>query len=266
MVVAGIDIGSLTGKIVLFENPKIIDSVVINCKRTPRETVDALFELITPKTGIKKEDIEVTVGTGYGRRKIPTVGEKGKTISELTCHGRGAFWCNSNLRTIIDIGGQDCKVIKIDERGNMKNFVMNDKCAAGTGRYLEIMAETLKVTLDELGPLALKAKSPISIMNQCSVFAHQEVIQLINDGVKKEQIAAGISKAMAERVAMLANKVVVEEEVAISGGVAKNQGIVNQLEKILKIKFKPFPVDPQIIGALGAATIAQELSKKYKNN
>ncbi|MHA1299231.1 MAG: acyl-CoA dehydratase activase [Candidatus Helarchaeota archaeon] len=266
MVVAGIDIGSLTGKIVLLEDKKILGSVVINVKRVPKETVDALFNLITPKTGIKREDIEITVGTGYGRRKIPTIGKGGKTISELTCHGRGAFWLNPRIRTIIDIGGQDCKVIKIDAKGDLKNFVMNDKCAAGTGRYLEIMAETLKVSLHDLGTLALKDKSPISIMNQCSVFAHQEVIQLINDGVKKSQIAAGISKAMAERVAMLTSKVIVEEEVAISGGVAKNQGIVSQLEKILNIKFKPFPVDPQIIGALGAATIAQEINLKKNKN
>ncbi len=264
----GIDIGSLTGKAVIIDDDATIKAQqIIYVKKLPIHTVNALMEDVLPKVGI--EDIsEVTycVGTGYGRRKIPLANE---TISEITCHGTGAHHVLPSVRTVIDIGGQDCKVIRLDAKGNLKNFIMNEKCAAGTGRYLEIMAKTLNLTLDELGTLSLKAKAPLSLASKCSIYARLEVMQLISDGLKKPEIAAAINRAMAERVINLAEKVGIEEDVAVSGGVAKNIGVVTNMERIIGIKFKKFPIDPQIIGALGAALIAkrayQKLYKEEKN-
>ena len=225
--------------------------------------MNALLEDVLPKVNIEDvSKITYCVGTGYGRRKIPLASE---TISEITCHGTGAHFLLQSLRTVIDIGGQDCKVIRLDEKGNLKNFIMNEKCAAGTGRFLEIMAETLKISLNELGTISLKSKSPLSLASKCSIYSRLEIMQMISDGIKKPALAAAINKAMAERVINLAEKVGLEEDIAVSGGVAKNVGVVANMERLIGVKFKKFPVDPQIVGALGAALIAQRMSKK-KNN
>ena len=256
MIFGGIDIGSLTGKIVLLEDDAIKFHKIILAKPTPRETTDELFKhAFNGQTGLKLEDIDLFVGTGYGRRKIP---QAQKTISEITCHGKGAFWVNPKIRTIIDIGGQDCKVIRMTADGELDDFVMNEKCAAGTGRYLEIMADLLKVSLDELGTIGENVKQPLHVMNICSIYAAQEVAQAINDGIKPEKIAAGVNYAMAERVEMMAKRVTVKPEIAFTGGVAKNEGIVKYLAKLLNVKFQPLPIDPQIMGALGAALVAKE--------
>ncbi|MHA1314945.1 MAG: acyl-CoA dehydratase activase [Candidatus Helarchaeota archaeon] len=259
MYYLGIDIGSLTGKAVVLDDSEIVGETVIRVKKRPKLTVDKLMENINSITGLQFSDISYCLGTGYGRRKIPLANE---TISEITCHGTGAHFLCPTLRTVIDIGGQDCKVIRIDEHGHLKNFIMNEKCAAGTGRYLELMAETLKLKLEELGPVSLKSKTPVSLTSQCSIFAQAEVIQFISEGFKTRDIAAGVNKAMAERVVDLAEKVGVEEDVAVSGGVAKNVGVVRNLEEILQVGFKKMPRDPQIIGALGAALIAKKSFKK----
>ncbi len=261
----GIDIGSLTGKAVIInEMAEILAQKVIYVKKLPIHTVNALLEEVLPMLGLKEiSEVTYCVGTGYGRRKIPFAGE---TISEITCHGTGAHHLLPSLRTVIDIGGQDCKIIRLDEKGKLKNFIMNEKCAAGTGRYLEIMAETLKISLDELGPISLKSKSPLALASKCSIYSRLEVMQMISDGIKKPALAAAINKAMAERVINLGQKVGLEEDIAVSGGVAKNIGVVSNMERILEIKFKTFPVDPQIIGALGAALIAIKANKKIKNN
>ncbi|MHA1893347.1 MAG: acyl-CoA dehydratase activase [Candidatus Helarchaeota archaeon] len=266
MIFAGIDIGSLTGKIVLLEEDKVKLHKIILAKPTPRETTEELFKhVFNDQTGLKLEDVDYIVGTGYGRRKIP---QAKKTISEITCHGKGAFWVNPKIRTIIDIGGQDCKVIRITADGELDDFVMNEKCAAGTGRYLEIMADLLKVSLDELGTIGENVKNPLHMMNICSIYAAQEVAQAINDGVKPAKIAAGVNFAMAERVSMMAKRVNVQPEIAFTGGVAKNKGIVKYLAKLLNVKFQALPVDPQIMGAIGAALIARErkLSELRRGN
>jgi predicted CoA-substrate-specific enzyme activase len=257
----GIDIGSLTGKsVIISDDLEIKVQKVIYVKKTPLNTVNALLDYVLPEIGIKDiSEITYCVGTGYGRRKIPLADQ---TISEITCHGTGAHHVDESLRTVIDIGGQDCKVIRLDEKGNLKNFIMNEKCAAGTGRYLEIMAETLNVPLQKLGPISLKSKSPASLQSKCSLYAQFEVISLLGEGYNKKDLAAGINKAMAERVINLAKKVGIELDVAVSGGVAKNIGVIQNMESILGINFKELPVDPQIIGALGAAIIAQKSYNK----
>ncbi len=253
----GIDIGSLTGKVVIIsDNDEILTQKIIYVRKTPLETVKSLLSLALPEVGINDlNEITYCIGTGYGRRKIPFAND---TISEITCHGTGAHHVLPTLRTVIDIGGQDCKVIRLDDKGNLKNFIMNEKCAAGTGRYLELMSETLNIPLEKLGPISLKSKSPVSLQSKCSLYAQFEVISLLGEGIKKPDLAAGINKAMAERVINLAEKVGIEEDVSITGGVAKNIGVVHNMEKLIGIKFKKLPVDPQIIGALGAALIAKK--------
>ena len=261
----GIDIGSLTGKIVIIsEENEIKTHKIIGVKKRPIITVNTLLDIALPLVGIKElEEVTYCVGTGYGRRKIPLAGE---TMSEITCNGTGAYHVMSSVRTIIDIGGQDCKVIRLNEKGNLKNFIMNEKCAAGTGRYLELMAETLNLKLSELGPLSLKSTSSVTLQSKCSLYTQFEVISLLGEGYKKRDLASGINKAMAERVINLAEKVGIMEDVVVSGGVAKNVGVVMNMEKILGIKFKKLSVDPQIIGALGAALIAKKAYEKKNKN
>ena len=255
MKYAGIDIGSLTGKAVILEGEKILASMIIPVKRNPVQTSEEVYHQALAKLNLPPHDIAFCVGTGYGREKIPFAN---KTLSEISCHGKGAHSCNNAIRTIIDVGGQDCKVITLDDAGELKDFVMNDKCAAGTGRYLELMADLLGLSLDDLGALSLKTRTPVQLSSTCSIYAQAEVLQLISQKTRKEDIAAGVNKAMAERTAMLAKKLILSEKMAVTGGVAKNKGVVQNLEQLLDIKFTPLPVDPQIIGALGAAYIAQE--------
>ena len=181
-----------------------------------------------------------------------------KTLSEISCHGRGAFVINPEIRSIIDIGGQDCKVISLDNDGGLKDFRMNEKCAAGTGRYLELMAELLNLTLTDLGLLSLKSKSSIKMNSVCSIYAQSEVLKHISRKAKKQDIAAGINVAMAERVFVMTRKMSLKSKYLISGGVAKNIGVVKNLETMMGIRFEESDQDPQIIGALGAAHFAKD--------
>ena len=266
MVFLGIDIGSLTGKAVLLNDAKIIAQKVIRVKKLPTYTVEELLKHVFLQSGLQQSDITYCVGTGYGRHNLQLVNVINESISEITCHGTGAYWLDQDIRTIIDIGGQDCKVIRINEKGKLKNFIMNEKCAAGTGRYLELMAETLKLKLEELGPISLKSKTPVALIDNCSIFAQAEVLQHVSEGRKKQDIAAGINKAMAERVINIAEKVGIQERITVSGGVAKNIGVYQNMEKILGVKFLELREDPQIVGALGAAILAKKAhAKKQKN-
>jgi predicted CoA-substrate-specific enzyme activase len=193
------------------------------------------------------------VGTGYGRVRIPFASEN---VSEITCHGLGAFHLDPQDRTLIDIGGQDCKVIKLSPKGKVVDFAMNDKCAAGTGRFFEAMSRVLEISLQDLSELSLRSREPAQITSQCSVFAESEVITLLNEGAEISDIAAGINEAIAARLASMVRKVGLEEQVTVSGGCAKNRGLIAALEKKLGVEVKPLGMDPQVIGALGAALIA----------
>ncbi len=259
MPFAGIDVGSLTGKALLLEDSEILGFKVIRVKKTPVETAESVFEAVLSETGINRGDVKFVVSTGYGRDNIPF---SNKSMTEITCHGLGAHNLIPSIRTIIDIGGQDCKIISVDRTGKLVEFAMNEKCSAGTGRYLEIMADLLHISLTELGTISLKSKTPVQLKSTCSIYAQAEVLQHISSGVKKPNIAAGINKAMAERVHSMSRRVKVRPDVVISGGVAKNVGVVNYLEEMIGQKFLRLPIDPQIIGALGAAVIAQERFKR----
>ena len=255
MLVAGCDVGSLTGKAVILKDGEVLSYSIVPTTPKPERTARNAMDNALKQQNFSLDQIEFIVGTGYGRIKIPFANIE---TSELTCHGRGAHFFITTVRTIIDVGGQDCKAIKVDKTGKILDFAMNDKCAAGTGRFLEVMARTLELKLEELGPISLQSKNQAKITAQCSVFAETEVVSLMADGVEVPDIVAGLHDAIASRIMTLVYKVGIEEDLTITGGVAKNIGVVNYIEKRIGIKTKKLPIDPQIIGALGAALIAKE--------
>jgi len=256
MTVAGCDVGSLTSKAVLMKKGRLLASVIIKSKAKPWESATMVMEEALAKAGLSMENIEYCIGTGYGRDKIPFVNE---TLTEIACHGKGARWLIPSARTVIDIGGQDCKAIKLDSQGQVVRFMTNDKCASGTGRFLEVMARILGISLEDLGELSLKAHNPVTLASACTVWSQADVIQHLNDKVPIEDIAAGINNAMASRMAVLANAIGIEGDVSMTGGVSKNQGVVSAMEKQLGIRIKRSrKADPQVAGAIGAALFAQE--------
>ena len=255
MIVAGCDVGSLTGKAVILKNGSILSYGIVPTTPKPERTARNAMDEALKNGNLNLENIEFIVGTGYGRVKIPFAN---KEISELTCHGKGAHSFVPTVRTIIDVGGQDCKVIKVNKDGKILDFAMNDKCAAGTGRFLEVMAKTLELKLEELGPISLQSNNQAKITAQCSVFAETEVVSLMADGTEVPDIVAGIHDTIASRIMTLVYRVGLEEDVTISGGVAKNIGVVAFLENKMGLKTVKLPIDPQIIGAMGAALLAKE--------
>jgi (R)-2-hydroxyacyl-CoA dehydratese activating ATPase len=262
MIFAGCDVGSLTGEAVILDDEKILCSEIIRVRPRPEQTATEVTEKALSKIGMSFNDIDYCVSTGYGREKIPFAKS---SISEISCHGRGAQWACPEVRTIIDIGGQDCKVIRVDKYGYMMDFVMNDKCAAGTGRFLENMAKVLGVGLEELAPLSQSSQRRVAITKTCTVLSQIEVIYMLSDGIERADIAAGINYAMAERISKLVRRVGIREGVAITGGVAKNFAVVNAISEVLGIKFVSLnEVDPQIVGALGSALFAKERWQKAK--
>lgn len=261
MIVAGCDVGSLTAKAVIMDDGKILSTHVIQAIANPENSAKEVMDTALSKVGLSLNDIEYIVGTGYGRKQISFVKD---VASEIICHGKAVNWLVPSVRMVIDVGGQDAKVIKLDSEGNIVRYVYNDRCATGTGRFLEIMADALELRLEDMGGLSLKSKTPANISNQCTVFAESEVVSLVNDGKEIPDIISGLHRAMAHRVAALAKSIEVEEDVVMSGGVAKNVGMFSVLEEVLGVKIKKSYIDPQINGALGAALLAVERMQKGK--
>ncbi|MBU2488572.1 MAG: 2-hydroxyglutaryl-CoA dehydratase [Proteobacteria bacterium] len=256
MIVLGVDVGSLTAKAVCMKDGKILSQALIRAVTRPSESARQVIAQTLSAAGLSLEDVAYSVGTGYGRKQIPDVTE---TESEITCHGRGAFYANPGVRTVVDIGGQDAKALRLDADGNVERYSYNDKCASGTGRFLEVMADALDVPLDKLGELSATSSRAVRISNQCVVFAETEVITLVNQGAEPADIVRGLHHALANRVAALAKSVGVTPSVAFSGGVAKNAGVVLALSEALGCELVPLDgVDPQFCGALGAALIAMD--------
>ncbi len=258
MPVAGIDVGSLTAEVVIFEQD-IVQSVIVPTGANSRGAAEKAMEQALGAAGLEKADLEFVVATGYGRISIDFAD---KRITEITCHGRGAYFLDPSVRTVIDIGGQDSKVILLGDSGRVLDFAMNDKCAAGTGRFLEVMAQALEVELENLAELSNQARETVSISSMCTVFAESEVVSLIARGLPREDIARGLHQAIADRTAGLVRRVGLEEKVMITGGVAKNKAVVKALNEKLNKKLI-VPREPQIVGALGAALLARdELAQK----
>ncbi len=259
MIAAGIDIGSLSTKAVIMDEQKMLGWNVIYTGADPVESAGLAMTAITERLKLEMEQIQYIVATGYGRVNVPFA--QG-TITEISCHARGNHYYFPKVRTILDMGGQDCKAIRCDENGKLTNFVMNDKCAAGTGRHLERVAATLGLELDQIGPLSfLLVEGPWPISNTCAVFAESAIIRLLREGKHVNDILAGAMDAVTSRVISLMERVGIEEALCISGGVAKNIGIVRRVEDRLGLKAHIAP-EPQIIGAVGAALFAGDKLKR----
>jgi predicted CoA-substrate-specific enzyme activase len=256
MIVGGCDIGSATGKAVVMKDEAILSYSIIPSTTKPEVTARMAMDEAIEKAGLSSiDDLDYIVGTGYGRLKVPFANEN---ISEITCHARGAQWLCPSVRTVVDIGGQDCKVTSVSEKAKVLEFVMNDRCAAGTGRFFEAMARVLHCGLEGLSSLSLDGQHPANISSQCSVFAESEVVTLVNEGVELSDIVAGLHNSVASRLSSMVGRVGLVEDVALTGGCAKNEGLVKALEDKLKVKVKRLSEDPQIVGAIGAALIAKE--------
>jgi len=252
MIVAGCDVGSLTAKAVIMDDKKILASAVILSKTAPEDSAREVMDRALASMGGSMKDIRRCVGTGYGRKHIPFVDS---VESEIVCHARGAVWQMPSARTVIDIGGQDAKAIRVDESGAVKRYIYNDKCASGTGRFLEIIADALEIRLEDLGDIASKSTKKITLSNQCVVFAETEIISLVNDGAEIPDIVKALHNAVANRAAALAKSIVVENDIVMTGGVARNTGMFAALQGALGVELKRSD-NPQINGAIGAALIA----------
>ena len=255
---AGIDSGSTTTNAVIMDNKKqILASSTIPTGVQIMESANRALEEALLKADIKRKQISRTVTTGYGRAGISF---REKEVTEITCHAKGAFFLNPAVRTVIDIGGQDSKVIRLDENGNVYDFVMNDKCAAGTGRFLELMSQSLGLTMEEMGTRGIDTKEDIVISSMCSVFAQSEVVSLIASGKRVEDIIHGLNRSIAAKVLSLAGRKVLEREWMMTGGVARNAGVVNAVEEKLGGKVI-VPDEPEICGAIGAALVAIDIDE-----
>ena len=255
MITAGIDIGSISTKAAVLSDGKLLGTRLIFTGYNAEAAGRTVFEELLKDLGLERQAVRRLISTGYGRNSVKFVD---KAVTEITCHGAGAHYLDPGVRSIIDIGGQDSKVIVIDEKGKVKNFAMNDKCAAGTGRFLEVMARALEVDLEVFGNLSLEARSPSRISSLCTVFAESEVISLISRGEHRENIIAGIHESIAARVAAMANRVGVVPPVVMTGGVAKNAGVVKALEKKLGMTIRVSEY-AQVNGAIGAAVLAMSI-------
>jgi predicted CoA-substrate-specific enzyme activase len=254
MIFAGIDIGSRAAKAIIMNDREIIGSTIQDTGPESVKTAYATIEAAMQEPGLTLDDIDYTVATGYGRVLVPFAAEN---VSEISCHARGINWFYPSVRTILDMGGQDCKAINCNEEGHVTNFVMNDKCAGGTGRFLEMIADVLNIPLEEIGELALTSSSEIPFNTICAVFAKSEAIVHLRHGVPKSDILAGLNEAISVRCHNLLKKITIENDFTITGGIAKNSGMVEKITK--KIGLEPLLAeDPQLIGALGAAIYARE--------
>ena len=252
---AGVDIGAVVAKAIIMAGRKIVGSAMVPTAVNAEKSGISALETALKIPGISRGDLKQVVATGYGRR---TISFANKTVTEIGCHAKGAFSLNPKARTVIDMGGQDCKAIRIDDEGRVTEFTLNDKCASGTGRFFEVMSRVFEVPLSEMGALALTAKRVVPMSSTCTVFAESEVISLMARGEKPEDILNGVHHAIAQRVAGLLTRVGIEDEVFFSGGVAKNVGMMRALEEILGRAVVTSREDPQLMGALGAALFAVE--------
>ena len=254
MLTLGIDIGSTTSKCILLrDGGEIVGQALVEAGIGTEGPQEA-FRLALAQAGAVKGDIALQIATGYGRARWP---EAHSAVSELTAHALGCRHLHPDARTVIDIGGQDAKVIALGESGAMENFVMNDKCAAGTGRFLDVMASILRLKVEELGPLAAQSDHPADISSTCTVFAESEVISQLASGTAVADVVAGICASVAGRVAALAKRAGVREAVYMTGGVAQNMGVVKALEEELGHIIYTSPLT-QYNGALGAALFAYQ--------
>ncbi len=260
MYTCGIDVGSVsTEAVILLKNNdkinagnKIISYVIIPTGANSKDAALKAFNDALTKASISKEEISSIVATGYGRLNIPFAN---KNITEISCHAKGVLNYFPDTKTVIDVGGQDSKVIKLDQSGNPVDFLMNDKCAAGTGRFLEVMAQALEINLEHFTEIFINTKDKVDITSTCTVFAESEIVSLIGHGVDKNKIIKGLIYSIVNKIVTMVERLGFEEPVCMTGGVAKNLAVVKALEEKIGLKVN-VPEEPQITGALGAAYLA----------
>jgi predicted CoA-substrate-specific enzyme activase len=257
---AGIDIGSTMTKVAIMKEG-MISSVIGPTGAEQRRLAHRVMERGLEEANLSFSSITYLVATGYGRLNVPFAD---KQVTEISCHAKGAAFLFPEVKTVIDIGGQDSKAINI-ENGRPVDFVMNDKCAAGSGRFLEIIADGLGITLEEMAELSLKSNHPIKIGNLCTVFAEQEVVGKLAEGAPLTDLIAGIHEALASRVATMAKKLKLADDVVITGGGAKNRGLVKALSDVLGHRLL-VPSEPLLTGAVGAALLGRDIAQKARRN
>ena len=261
MKTAGVDVGSLAGKALILEDGRILSWGLVPPGPDSAETATEAMDAALKQAGLTLGDIEFIVSTGYGRVVVPFAH---KNITEISCHAKGSNYFFPGVRTILDMGGQDCKAIRCDGTGKVVNFAMNDKCAAGAGRSMEVMADLLQIPLVDIGPRSLNVeKGEVSVSSTCTVFAKSEVLAHLRQGAPTNDILAGLCAALATRVYGLLKRVGIEPEFVISGGIAKNVGVVARVEQKVGLKAS-ICFEPQIVGALGAAIFARETLLKQQ--
>lgn len=261
VISAGVDVGSVSTQAVIMVDGKLYAYSNMRTGSDSPESANKAIGWAFEDTGLTLDDLHASVGTGYGRVNVPFAT---KAITEIACHARGAnFMYGPAVRTVLDMGGQDCKAIHCDEKGKVKAFLMNDKCAAGTGRGMEVFADLLGVHINDVGEMSLKVdEEPPPVSSTCVVFAKSEASGLLREGWPKERVLAAYCSAMAHRIVDLLERIGVEKEFAITGGIAKNPGVVKRLAKELGIEPLPTDMDTQIAGAIGGALFARALYLK----
>jgi predicted CoA-substrate-specific enzyme activase len=276
MLTMGLDIGSRSTQCVILEDGQLLTYGNIETGPESAKTAYAAVEAAIHRRGelwgenrmqlpdvktdqLRIEDMDYIVATGYGRAVVPFAHG---SVTEISCHGRGAHWFVPGAATVLDMGGQDCKTIRVNERGEVTNFLINDKCAAGTGRFLEIIADALRVPLFAVGELSLESTKNIAFNTVCTVFVKSEAVALMKQGVSKADILAGLHEVISQRVMTLLKRVGIEDKFVITGGIARNVGVVTRIgEKLDGIEIS-VPPEPQIAGAVGAALFALDRAKK----
>lgn len=251
---AGIDIGSMTTKCVVVDGSgEMVASAVVPSGARVQVARETAIDAAVAAGGLARSQLLTLIATGYGRKRAAADGE----VTEITCHARGAVYFFPGTRTILDIGGQDTKAIRVEENGSVGQFAMNDKCAAGTGRFLEVMARALEVDLEDLGPLSLESTTPRKISSFCTVFGESEVVGHVANGAEVRDIAAGLNESISQRVVGLLKRVGIEPQVTMSGGVSRNLGMRRAIEKLLGLEMN-VSEHSQVMGALGAALIGRD--------
>jgi bzd-type benzoyl-CoA reductase Q subunit len=270
IITAGVDVGSVGSKAAIMIDGDIYSWGVTRTGSNSPESASKALGMALEDTGLRTEDLKYIVGTGYGRVNVPMAN---KAITEIACHAKGAnyIW-GPSVRTVLDVGGQDIKAIRIDETGRVVSFLMNDKCAAGTGRGMEVFADLLQIPIEQIGEVSLKvAQEPEPVSCTCVAFAKTEAMGLLRKGWSKEKVLAAYTRAMAVRMANLINRVGLERELVITGGQSKNIGIVSRIEENLGVKTLPSPkwrengLDPMVAGAIGAALLGRALYLKAQS-
>ena len=265
IISAGVDVGSVSSQAVVMVDGKLYAYSNMRTGSDSPDSARKAMDWALQDTGMSYEDIHFVVGTGYGRVNVPFAN---RAITEIACHARGGnLMYGPTVRTILDMGGQDCKAIRCDQRGKVTNFLMNDKCAAGTGRGMEVFADLLAVPIEEVGELSLDVEEePPPVSSTCVVFAKSEATSLLREGWSKKKVLAAYCSAMAHRVVSLLDRIGVEKDFAITGGIAKNIGVITRLEKELDLESLKSNYDTQIAGALGAALFAKTLVEKQRKS